>query len=97
MFVGIIFGKFSRDFTRPLWSLKGLKGLLHTLNAIVSPTIARHGNSGSRVRFVSIRPTRVHNRVQHELDPIINRVEFLNSNMTLFSTELPEHNPSNLL
>jgi hypothetical protein len=38
MFVGIIFGKLSRDFTRPLGGPKGLKGLLHTLNAIVSPT-----------------------------------------------------------
>jgi hypothetical protein len=38
MFVGIIFGKSSRDFTRPLGSPRGLKGLLHTLNAIVSPT-----------------------------------------------------------
>jgi hypothetical protein len=39
MFVGIIPGKSSRDFTRPLWSPKGLKGLLHTQNAIVFPTI----------------------------------------------------------
>jgi hypothetical protein len=38
MFVGIIPGKLSRDFTRPLGSPRGLKGLLHTLNAIVSPT-----------------------------------------------------------
>jgi hypothetical protein len=37
MFVGIILGKLSRDFTRPLGSHMGLKGLLHTLNAIVSP------------------------------------------------------------
>jgi hypothetical protein len=37
MFVGIIHGKPSRDFTRPLGSLRGLKGLLHTLNAIVFP------------------------------------------------------------
>jgi hypothetical protein len=35
MFVGIISGKPSRNFTRPLGSPKGLKGLLHTLNAIV--------------------------------------------------------------
>lgn len=40
MFVGIISSKPSRDFTRPLGSLRGLKGLLHTLNAIVSPTKA---------------------------------------------------------
>jgi len=40
MFVGIISGKPSRDFTRPLGSPRGLKGLLHTLNAIVSPTKA---------------------------------------------------------
>jgi hypothetical protein len=38
MFVGIITGKPSRDFTRPLEMLRGLKGLLHMLNAIVSPT-----------------------------------------------------------
>jgi hypothetical protein len=35
MFVGIITGKPSRDFTRPLGSSRGLKGLFHTLNAIV--------------------------------------------------------------
>jgi hypothetical protein len=38
MFVGIIPEKPSRDFTRPLGSPRGLKGLLHTLNAIVHPT-----------------------------------------------------------
>jgi hypothetical protein len=38
MFVAIIHGKSSRDFTRPLGSPRGLKGLLHTLNAIVHPT-----------------------------------------------------------
>jgi hypothetical protein len=38
MFVGIISGKPSRDFTRPLGRPRGLKGLLHTLNAIVHPT-----------------------------------------------------------
>jgi hypothetical protein len=38
MFVGIIPGEPSRDFTRPLGSHRGLKGLLHTLNAIVHPT-----------------------------------------------------------
>jgi hypothetical protein len=37
MFVGIILGKPSRDFTRPLGSPRGLKGLLHTLNAIMFP------------------------------------------------------------
>jgi hypothetical protein len=37
MFVGIISGKPSRDFTRPLESRRGLKGLLHTLNAIEHP------------------------------------------------------------
>jgi hypothetical protein len=36
MFVGIILDKPSRDFTRPLGSPRGLKGLLHMLNAIVS-------------------------------------------------------------
>jgi hypothetical protein len=35
--VGIIVVKSSRDFTRPLGMPKGLKGLLHMLNAIVSP------------------------------------------------------------
>jgi hypothetical protein len=38
MFVGIIPSKHSQDFTRPLGSPRGLKGLLHMLNAIVSPT-----------------------------------------------------------
>jgi hypothetical protein len=36
--VGVIPGKPSRDFTRPLGMPRGLKGLLHMLNAIVSPT-----------------------------------------------------------
>jgi len=40
MLVGIISGKFSRDFTRPLESPRDLKGLLHTLNAILSPMTA---------------------------------------------------------
>jgi hypothetical protein len=40
VFVGTIFGKPSRDFTRPLGSPRGLIGLLHMLNAIVSPMIA---------------------------------------------------------
>jgi hypothetical protein len=40
MFVGIIYGKPSRDFTRPLGSPRGLKGLLHMPNVIVSPTAA---------------------------------------------------------
>jgi hypothetical protein len=38
MFVGTILGKPSRDFTRPLGSPRGLKGLFHMLNAIVSLT-----------------------------------------------------------
>jgi hypothetical protein len=38
IFVGIIPKKPSRDFTRPLGSPRGLKGLFHTLNAIVHPT-----------------------------------------------------------
>jgi hypothetical protein len=37
MFVRIISGKPLRDFTRPLGNPRGLKGLLHTLNAIVYP------------------------------------------------------------
>ena len=40
MFVGVIVGKPLWDFTRPLKMPRGLKGLLHMLNAIVSPTIA---------------------------------------------------------
>jgi hypothetical protein len=36
--VGVIPEKPSRDFTCPLGMPRGLKGLLHTLNAIVSPT-----------------------------------------------------------
>jgi hypothetical protein len=40
MFVGVIADKPSRDFTRLLGMPRGLKGLLHTLNAIVSPTTA---------------------------------------------------------
>ena len=38
MFVGVIAGKPLRDFIRPLGMPRGLKGLLHTLNAIISPT-----------------------------------------------------------
>jgi hypothetical protein len=38
IFVGIIPVKHSRDFTCQLGSPRGLKGLLHTLNAIVHPT-----------------------------------------------------------
>jgi hypothetical protein len=38
MFVCIIFGKPSQNFTCPLGSSIGLKGLLHMLNAIVHPT-----------------------------------------------------------
>ena len=38
--MGIIAGKPSRDFTCPLGMPSGLKGLLHMLNAIISPTIA---------------------------------------------------------
>ena len=37
LFVGIIAGKPSRDFTHPLGMPRGLKCLLHMLNAIVSP------------------------------------------------------------
>jgi hypothetical protein len=40
MFVGIIIGKPSGVFTRPLGMPSGLKGLLHMLNAIISPTTA---------------------------------------------------------
>jgi len=37
IFVGISPGKPLRDFTRSLGSPRGLKGLLHMLNAIVFP------------------------------------------------------------
>ena len=37
-FVGIFTWKPLRDLTRPLGSPRGLKGLLHMLNAIVIPT-----------------------------------------------------------
>jgi hypothetical protein len=37
MFVGNISVNPSRDFTRPLGIPRGLKGLLHVLNAIVFP------------------------------------------------------------
>jgi hypothetical protein len=37
MFVGIISVKPSRDFTCPLGMPRGLKGLLHMLNGIISP------------------------------------------------------------
>jgi hypothetical protein len=57
----------------------------------------RLGNSGLRVWFVSTRPTRLHNRVQREPDPINNRVESSNPNTTLLLNELPEHDPGNLL
>jgi hypothetical protein len=37
MFMNIISGKPPRDFTRPLGMPRGLKGLLHQLNAVVHP------------------------------------------------------------
>jgi hypothetical protein len=40
MFVGIIASKPSQDFTRPLGAPRDLKGLLHMLNTIISPTTA---------------------------------------------------------
>ena len=40
MFVNVIIGKPSQEFTRLLGTPRGLKGLLHMLNVIVSPTIA---------------------------------------------------------
>jgi hypothetical protein len=39
MFVCVIVGKPSQDFTCPLGIPRGLKGLLYILNAIVTPTI----------------------------------------------------------
>jgi hypothetical protein len=38
MFVGSITIKPSRDFIHPLGTPRGLKGLLHVLNAIMFPT-----------------------------------------------------------
>ena len=38
MLVVIIDGKLLRDFTHPLRMHRGLKGLFHMLNAIISPT-----------------------------------------------------------
>jgi hypothetical protein len=38
--MGVILEKPSRDFTHPLGMPRGLKGLLHMINAIVSPTKA---------------------------------------------------------
>ena len=38
MFMGIIHVKPLRDYTRHLGVPRGLKGLLHSLNAIVHPT-----------------------------------------------------------
>jgi hypothetical protein len=38
VFVGSISGKNLRDFTRPIERPRGLKDLLHTLNAIIFPT-----------------------------------------------------------
>jgi hypothetical protein len=38
MFVGVIANKLTQDFTRLLGMPRGLKGLLHMLNIIVSPT-----------------------------------------------------------
>jgi hypothetical protein len=35
MYVGIIYVKLSQDLTHPLRMLRDLKGLLHTVNAIV--------------------------------------------------------------
>jgi hypothetical protein len=37
LLIGVIAGKPSRDFIRPQGMPRGLKGLLHMLNAIVSP------------------------------------------------------------
>jgi hypothetical protein len=37
------------------------------------------------------------NRVRHEPDPIINRVELQNPNTTHFTFVLPEHDPGNTI
>jgi hypothetical protein len=55
----------------------------------------RLGNSGRWVEFASTRPTRQHNRVQHEPDQIINQIESLNPNTARFPTKLLEHDPCN--
>jgi len=59
--------------------------------------LSRVGNSGLRVGFVSTRPTRLRNRVRHEPDSIINRVENSNPNTARELIELPEHDPGNPL
>jgi hypothetical protein len=59
--------------------------------------VTRVGDSGRRARFVSTRLTRLHNRVRHEPDPIINRVELQNPNTTHFTFVLPEHDPGNTI
>jgi len=69
------------------YSCFGLQKVLNT----------RVGNPSQRVGFVSTRLTRLHIRVQHEPDPIINRVEYPNPNTTLLLKELPEHDPGNPL
>jgi hypothetical protein len=51
------------------------------------------GDSGRRVGFMSNRLTRLHNRVRHKPDPIINRIEILNPNTTRLPAVLPEHDP----
>jgi uncharacterized membrane protein YozB (DUF420 family) len=50
-----------------------------------------------RVGFVSTRLTRLNNRVQHEPDPIVNRVELWNLNTTHLPSVLPEHDPGNTI
>jgi len=67
------------------------------LNSYTIEDVYRVGNPGQRVGFVSTRLTRLHIRVQHEPDPIINRVEYPNPNTTLLLNELPEHDPGNPL
>jgi len=46
------------------------------------PSKGRLGNLGSWVGFVSTRPTRLRKRIQHEPDPIINRVGTHDPNTT---------------
>jgi hypothetical protein len=49
----------------------------------------RLGNSGLRAGFVSARPTRRHNWVRHEPDPISNRVDFWNRTRPVYQLSYP--------
>ena len=56
MFVGVITSKPSRDFTRPLGMPRDLKGLLHMLNAIVSPTTYPTSKNQTNISYANVVP-----------------------------------------